>query len=440
MEDSSQGSSRPRQGPSPVRRVHPLDPASRLASRYHHAPRITLGATAQLQLLPGMPSDEALRVLQAIPEGFQRAGSAAAWCRYVEQHPALAELRQDARENALSVLWVLARYSDHRTKLTRPTWARLQAVTSLSRASVARWLRWAREHRLIGHVEMGSTERYRTGQTVEDLGNRSAVYILITETPSPDPTSLPNPTRTREAELSTKPTALRAVGSDLRIQRTAADRLAAAEHLQERVPVARRLSAKHVRSLLRDFLVAGWCVRDVHHALDHVPAGDEHPYAYASADVRHPAGWISSRLNHWRDQAGAPIASRRQQQQADADQIRAARAPRPEQVACPLQDVTSSLQDHDHDHAVSLAHDRELRAQARAAREREERERIEAWKSAPPAAVDPAQRRAEVRRRALARARLERQGARDGTSSEEHPGAGRAPRRSVLASSRSAMQ
>ena len=83
-------------------------------------------------MLPGMPSDEAARVLAAIPDGYQRAGSAARWCQALEQHPALAQLRTDARENALAVLWVLARYTDRRTCLTRPTWARLQAVSGLS--------------------------------------------------------------------------------------------------------------------------------------------------------------------------------------------------------------------------------------------------------------------------------------------------------------------
>jgi hypothetical protein len=352
-------------------------------------------------MMPGMPSDEAMRVFQAIPVGYRRPSSAAAWCLALENHPALAELRTDARENALAVLWVLARYTDRKTKLTRPTWARLQALTDLSRASVARWLRWARDYRLIGHVEQGSTERYRAGQCAEDLGTRSAVYVLLCETPSPDLSSLPNPTRTREIELSTKPTALRAVGSDLETQSTAVGRLAAAEHLQERVPVARRLSARHVRSLLRDFLVAGWCVRDLHYALDHRPSGAPHPYAFNTSDLRNPAGWIASRLGLWRDSAGQPIPSRRQQQQAEADRIRAARTPLPEKVASPPQLL-------DRDHVASLAHDRELRAQARAARESEERERIEAWKSTPPVQLDPRKRRVEVRRRALARAAYER--------------------------------
>lgn len=364
-----------------------------------------MGATA-LRMLPGMPSDEAMRVLQAIPDGHQRASSPAAWCLALEQHPALAELRTNARENALAVLWVLARYSDRKTRLTRPTWARLQSLTGLSRASVARWLRWARDHRLIGHVEQGSTERYRGGQTAEDLGNRSAVYVLLCETPSPKPTSLPNPTRTREIELSTKPTALRAVGADLDIQRTAADRLAAAEHLQERVPVARRLSTRHVRSLLRDFLVAGWCVRDLHYALDQQPSGTPHPYAFNTSDVRSPAGWIAARLALWRDQECAPIPSRRQQQQAEADRIRAARAAAPDLVVGSSQDLPRPL--HNRDHAASLARDRELRAQVRAVREREEQDRIEAWKATPPAVVDPVIRRAAIRRRALARAAHDR--------------------------------
>lgn len=351
-----------------------------------------------------MPSDEALRVLQAIPDGHQRAGSAAGWCRAVERHPALLELRTDARENALAVLWVLARYTDHRTKLTRPTWARLQAVTGLSRAAVARWLRWARVHRLIGHVEQGSTERYRTGQTAEDLGNRSAVYILLSETPSPDPTSLPNPTRAREPELSTKLAALRAAGGDLDRAKTGGERLAAAELLKQRVPPARRLSARHVRSLCREFFKAGWCVRDLHYALDNEPNGTPHPYAYSTSELRSPAGWIAARLAHWRDSAGRPIPGRRQLLQAQADAARVARAPRaqhkPQEEPPRPPAAVSQL--------ATLVRDREVRARARAARERAERDRIEAWQSAPLPVEDPQRRRSEIRRRALARAALER--------------------------------
>jgi hypothetical protein len=351
-----------------------------------------------------MPSDEALRVLQAIPDGHQRAGSAAGWCRAVEQHPALLELRADARENALAVLWVLARYSDHRTKLTRPTWARLQAVTGLSRASVARWLRWARAHRLIGHVEQGSTERYRAGQTSEDLGNRSAVYVLLSETPSPDPTSLPNPTRARDPELSTKPAALRTAGSDLAPAKTNDERLAAAELLQQRVPAARRISSRHVRSLCREFFEAGWCVRDVHWALDNEPSGVAHPYAFNTSELRSPAGWIAARLAHWRDSAGQPIPSRRQLLQAQADAARVARVPRPQhqpQEEPPRPPAAVSQ-------VAALVRDREVRAQARAAREQTERERIEAWQSTPLPAEDPQQRRAEIHRRARVRADQER--------------------------------
>jgi hypothetical protein len=348
-----------------------------------------------------MPSDEALRVLQAIPDGCQRAGSAASWCRAVEQHPAIAELRTDARENALAVLWVLARYTDHRTKLTRPTWARLQAVTGLSRASVARWLRWAREHRLIGHVEQGSTERYRVGQSSEDLGNRSAVYVLLSETPSPDPSSLLNPTRARDPELSTKPAALRAAGSDLDRAKTSSERLAAAELLQQRVPVARRISSRHVRSLVRDFFEADWCVRDLHYALDYESSGTPHPYAYNTSELRSPGGWIAARLTHWRGPDGTPIPSRRQLLQAQADATRAARVPRPRLPEHPRPPAAvSQLED--------LVRDRELRARARSARERAERERIDSWAATPPVALSPARRRAEITRLALARAAQER--------------------------------
>ena len=113
--------------------------------------------------------------------------------------------------------------------------------------------------------------------------------------------------------------------------------LAAAQVMQERARVLRRISAEHLRHLARPFFAAGWSPRDLLHAIDHEPGGRQHGY---TAGVRSPAGWIPSRLAAWFGPNGVPLPSRSQRltearRQVLADQAArraqdaAAHAPRP---------------------------------------------------------------------------------------------------------------
>ena len=85
--------------------------------------------------------------------------------------------------------------------------------------------------------------------------------------------------------------------------------LAAAQVMQERARVLRRISAEHLRHLARPFFAAGWSPRDVLHAIDHEPGGRQHGY---TSGVRSPAGWIRSRLAAWFGPDGVPLPSRSQ--------------------------------------------------------------------------------------------------------------------------------
>lgn len=99
---------------------------------------------------------------------------------------------------------------------------------------------------------------------------------------------------------------------------TRAQMLLAAEALRASAAVLRQLSARHLRSLLREFFTAGWSPADMLWALDHRPDGSG--WKFTSTPTFVP-GWVRFRLSCWRDEAGAPIASRAQR----AEQARAAR-------------------------------------------------------------------------------------------------------------------
>ena len=82
--------------------------------------------------------------------------------------------------------------------------------------------------------------------------------------------------------------------------------LAAAQVMQERARLLRRISAEHLRHLARPFFAAGWSPRDLLHAIDHDPGGRQHGY---TSGVRSPAGWIRSRLAAWFGPDRRPAAS-----------------------------------------------------------------------------------------------------------------------------------
>lgn len=66
------------------------------------------------------------------------------------------------------------------------------------------------------------------------------------------------------------------------------------------------LTVRHIRSLLREFLRAGWTIADVLYALDHKPDETAHTW---TTTVHTPAGWLRARLSWWLDEHGHPLAS-----------------------------------------------------------------------------------------------------------------------------------
>jgi hypothetical protein len=84
--------------------------------------------------------------------------------------------------------------------------------------------------------------------------------------------------------------------------RTRAERLLFAERLRAETALAhdRRLSNRQLRHLLRPFAAGGWTVAGVLWAVDHVPDGSPHVFAWSSpADLCNPFAWLAWRLGHW---------------------------------------------------------------------------------------------------------------------------------------------
>ncbi|MFE3454953.1 hypothetical protein ACFXJ8_39125, partial [Nonomuraea sp. NPDC059194] len=308
--------------------------------------------------LPAWWSPRRLAIFGAVPEGSRRARSQVAWRRAVQEHPDAAVLRTDAYDNLSAVVWLLMRHADWSTMTTRPTWAVLMERTRLSKSSVAKWLAWLRERGLLGTVVSGSTVRYRKGTACgsinDGLGNIAAEYVLaIPTTLDPAPNDAPSAAQPAPAtpaepvEVVGQPAALALVditrtpsefpsgGGELSPRRRAREAtgpvdhglaaatraakqhskiikdraLVVAEDVRARSLDLRRLSAKHVRHLITEFVLAGWTAADVVHAIDHTPDGQPRPFA---GSAKHPAGWFRHRLAAWRDADSTPIPSRSQ--------------------------------------------------------------------------------------------------------------------------------
>lgn len=439
MLDSSEGTACP--APKPALRPSGTPrslPNIRLAPRYR-AGGHTVGALA----LPGMPDDDALRVHAAIPDGYRPSPTRGRWLAHVAAHPDIARRRPEARQLTLAVCYVLARYADNRTLTTRPGHRLIADRVGLDidwdanwdtdRRRLLRVLQWLRQHALIAHVEQGSTERYRHGPP-DGAGSRAAVYALLIPDP-PSTTDTPSPpsekifSSTRASELSTPSAALRAAGGldsetswpATAVTRGKRDRWAAATTLRNTNPVLGRISMKHLASIARPWLQAGWCIRDLLHALDHRPDGTPHPYAFAIDDIEYPPGWVAARWRAWTDAEGAPLSSPRATREHERDQVRRDLAQFRAAVAEQERDAshsrriprpTGDAMASPTRHQDKLAAERSVITELRAEREARERTRLNAALPAtPPAAAgdsDDQCRSDEIRRRALTRARADR--------------------------------
>ena len=312
--------------------------------------------------------DARVAAAAVVPAGAVVAGSQGAFLRAVDEHPDVVLLRVDALGHVRAVAWVLASTASWSTLTTRPTWPVLIERTGLSRASVARWLRWLRQRDLLAIVESGTTPRFAPMALAANAANRAALYVLCVPAPpaaAVEDLELGDESAVVESSLgvassvpveeSETPTQLllrsgrnpyagarevleASVGTSLvadqersderrgpRWPRSAvagsrADRLALVEALQASAPALRPASARALRSELRPWLERpelGWTVRWLLHALDHTPDGRPHPY---TAAVRVPVRWLAHRMSLWLDDHGRPLPAPGVQHNADRAQ------------------------------------------------------------------------------------------------------------------------
>ncbi|MGH7749260.1 MAG: hypothetical protein ACREQ5_31515, partial [Candidatus Dormibacteria bacterium] len=104
--------------------------------------------------------------------------------------------------------------------------------------------------------------------------------------------------------------------------------LIAADWLRRRLPVFASCSRRLVRHLCRPYWAAGWCNRDILHAMDHRPGvfGQVPGVLISPGRVAAPRVFIASRLTAWRDPDGAILPGHYSARLADVAAATAARA------------------------------------------------------------------------------------------------------------------
>lgn len=308
--------------------------------------------------------DHAVR--KAIPNGSTRASHGKYVHRALIEHPEYQRCYAPRRQKLSTVLQLLIARADYDTMTTRPTWAYLCEQAGTSRRTIARALVTLRTWGLLGVVASGRAAEFASMDENGERHNEAAVYVLCTpsqlhivkteapsdvaETGTPPAVggsrviNLKNPSHARkenpsgaasppesESPSCAGPTPLPTHRPTLLwpAHRTAAstkERLAAAAELRRRAFLLRPMSSKNVRSAVRDFLVCGWTVADLHHALDFQPNGQRWPHdgVPQGANASRLRGWLAYRLNAWRSGNGEPLRSRDQQLTNEAAEARAA--------------------------------------------------------------------------------------------------------------------
>ena len=296
-----------------------------------------------------------------------RSRHAAAWLRAAQAQVDALQLRADARRGLLAVIWQLALIA--RTDCTTmPTWSALAEATGLSRATVARHLRRLRLVGLLAVLETGSTPatRGRWDLTPRE-GNRAALYCLTqpaSTVPAPR-TAPPAPQKINETPRVTPEggsSFLRAgarkkhcLKDDLTswsmtaTTSTRTEELAAAAVLRRVSLDLHPISARWIRSKVREWLRAGWTVADLLWAIDHDPNGTPRTWTGTAAN---PAAWLPARLAAWiGHQAPSAVAAATQQRQRRAQAVERVATGRP------------ALTQHAYDQAHQDAHTAALEAQ-----------------------------------------------------------------------------
>lgn len=311
-------------------------------------------------------------VMPKIPRGYIRPATQGIWRTVMTDALDLAPVRGDRRATLVAVATQLMWSADWDTLTTRPTWAALvgacqRATGHGSRRTIARAIATLIEMHLIARVASGRCGAYAPGH-----GNRNeaAVYVLIVPgelaaTSAPEPTvdrngtpprsvgfssfvSLSHPTHARTrartaaeplrgTQPSVEPSRAPQLSGAPRRQSTLwslhasaqgpDDMRLAATEFRRRLPVLQALTPNDVRAVIRPFLLAGWTVADLLHAVDHTPHGPWHHTADTGVPRNQPhrvRGWLRHRLAAWSTE-GTVQQSPSQRRRADHDRREALR-------------------------------------------------------------------------------------------------------------------
>lgn len=289
-----------------------------------------------------------LAIAGAIPPGSTRVRRLSTYVELVDAHAEKALVRIDRRERLrLLALALLERASHSADGTTMPTWAFLEERLGCHRSTVARLLALLRSWGLLGVVATGRSAACAPGgplartkahhsaaKDYQGGQNEAAIYVLCQPRPlvAVDTNATPPPERANalprtharstsvpQSEPLRGPNHQRAAQArpephqrDYRPGRwysptaTISGKdaaMAASRELQARVPALYRISDRHVRSVLREFFLAGWTVADVILAVDRRPTGQPWPHDGAHS-VDNVGAWLAHRLKPWRTASG----------------------------------------------------------------------------------------------------------------------------------------
>lgn len=338
-------------------------PAQHIRPDWRTNPTTRIRRPSRAQETSALHRGRALLHMQA-----RLADSQAQWLRDVDAHITDLPLRADAKQHRRTIARMIGFNADWHQLITRTlTWDTIAAHVGLTRRSVARHLRALHEAGFLGRVAAGrsAAAKQAAGWTGPEADHNDApVYALTTPTPTdPVDTNVTPPTLSGHKEFpararETKPPHRAAARHSINEAPAASggsttqhpahrdlpawpshvpakrkeERVQAGLALQARIPALRKLSAKHIAALTRVFMLSGWTVSDLHHALDTRPDGQPHghfvngawtPYTGADGIPAARLGhWVRFRLAHWLDNHDTPReapsqhAARRRQAEA----------------------------------------------------------------------------------------------------------------------------
>lgn len=301
-----------------------------------------------------------LALMGAMPAGYRPPRHVMEWKRAADAWLDSRYMRADARRNRARVVRWLAETNNPRTRTILTTWQRIQDTVGIARRTVARILAELRQDGLLVVVATGRSAA-RTPQATGRTSNEAPVYALCVEcsqdeaaptdggpqegdaganghvdiSGTPDPVGrVKKHLRAREANepessryaagLTRWQRASRAAFGNLyeqrkdhswsrhatmkpetRLGRRSAQRQELFELalcVQVHVLRAREATTAAVAAEIRPFMLAGWTVGDVIHALDRAPDGTSH--WYSDSGFFRPETWLRHRLSQWRTAEG----------------------------------------------------------------------------------------------------------------------------------------